>query len=143
MVSNLKSESTMLGLIMLVDEDDIDLMINLRVIKKAKFASEPLLFTSPRESLDYLLENKDNPNRIPELVFLDINMPKMNGFDFLEEFKTLPDSIQEKCKVVMLSSSIHPSDVEKAQTYPQCIKYMNKPLSRASLSNLTDFISQQ
>ena len=87
------------------------------------------------------MANADNPDQIPELIFLDINMPLMDGFDFLEEFKNYPQPLQEKCKVIMLSSSIHPSDVERAQSYPQCVKYMNKPLSKGSLANLNDFLN--
>lgn len=129
-----------MNLIMLVDEDDIDLMISERLVKKADFAAEFISFTSSLDSLEYLKENADNPEAIPELIFLDINMPEMDGFGFLEEYKNYPTQVQEKCKVVMLSSSIHPDDVEKAQTYPQCIKYMNKPLSKGYLEQLYNFI---
>ena len=72
----------------------------------------------------------------PDFITMDINMPVMNGFEFLEEYKDLPETVQQKAKVIMLSSSINPRDVEKAKGFSQVMDYMNKPLSQASLKDL-------
>ena len=126
----------MLNLVMLVDEDDIDLLINERIIKKAGFADRIIKFDSSQSALDYLKEQANTPENIPELAFLDINMPIMNGFDFMDAYQSYPLKVQEKCKIIMLSSTIHPDDVKKAEAYPQCLKYMNKPLGKAVLEVL-------
>ena len=128
--------------ILLVDDDPADNFYHKIILEESEYVGSIQSVLNGQEAFSYLNNLIQAEQILPDLIFLDINMPKMNGFDFLDEFQTLPASILDNCKIVMLSSSIHPADVEKAQKYPECIKYMNKPLSRASLGNLADFIQQ-
>jgi CheY-like chemotaxis protein len=75
-------------------------------------------------------------NILPEVIFLDIDMPLMDGFQFLDEFEKLGSNTKEKCKIVMLTSSINPQDVNKSKNYLYVKKYINKPLSQENLENL-------
>ncbi|MCB9233069.1 MAG: response regulator [Bacteroidia bacterium] len=114
---------------MLVDEDEIDNIINQKIIESNSFADEILVYQTGQEALEYLSSNSKDNAALPDLIFLDINMPIMDGFQFLEEFEKMPDSVKTKCKIIMLSSSISPRDIDRAASNKYVIKYLNKPLN--------------
>jgi CheY-like chemotaxis protein len=119
--------------VLLVDDNDIDNFINERIITSSFFADKVVVKTSARAALDFLRDNVSNPETLPEVIFLDLNMPVMDGFAFLEEYKNIPDSAKGACKIVVLSSSISPEDINKAFTNPLVKKYLNKPLAEKYL----------
>lgn len=123
--------------VMLVDDNDIDNIINEKIIEANSFAETILVFQTGQEGLDYLVANKDNVDALPEIVFLDINMPIMDGFQFLEEFEKFNANILGKCKVIMLSSSISPKDIDRAASNKYVKKYLNKPLNKRYLEAIT------
>lgn len=123
--------------IMLVDEDEIDNLINQKIIESNSFAEEILVFQTGQDALDYLAEHKDNKDALPELIFLDINMPIMDGFQFLEKYDAFPEDLKEHCKIIMLSSSISPRDIDRAASNRFVIKYLNKPLNSRYLEAIT------
>jgi len=119
--------------VMLIDDNDIDNLINSRIITSHNFASFVDVRTTTESALDYLRAlAADSPN-IPSVIFLDLNMPIMDGFAFLEEFEKMADHIKRSSKVVVLSSSISPDDINKASTNAYVVKYINKPLSESYL----------
>lgn len=122
---------------MLVDEDEIDNIINQKIIESNNFSEEILVFQAGQDALAYLSENAGNADRLPEIIFLDINMPIMDGFQFLEEFENLEASIHGKCRIIMLSSSISPRDIDRAASNRFVIKYLNKPLNSRYLEAIT------
>lgn len=83
------------------------------------------------DALDFL-----EINDFPDLIFLDIQMPKMDGFGFLDNFLNFPKEKKEKCKIIMLSSSMDPNDINRAKKHPYVIDYLNKPLSEESLNEV-------
>jgi len=89
-------------------------------------------FTGTAKALEYL------ENFPVDLIFLDINMPKMNGFDFLEEYKKLPEAVKKKCIIVMLSSSLLPEDRELAMNNPYVCQFLNKPLTGDKLKDVVN-----
>ncbi len=99
--------------------------INQVIIKHAKFAEEVLAKTSVQDALDYLKWSKAS-GEIPEVIFLDLNMPEMDGWDFIDAFKKLNLS---DTKVVILTSSISANDKNKAHSYSEISAYIAKPLS--------------
>ena len=116
--------------VMLVDEDDIDNIINQKIMESNNFSEKILVLQAGADALNYLAEHGDNPDELPEIIFLDINMPIMDGFQFLEEFEELKKPlVHEKCKVIMLSSSISPKDIDRAASNRFVKKYLNKPLN--------------
>jgi CheY-like chemotaxis protein len=122
--------------VMLIDEDQIDNFINERMITSTNFAENVIVKPSAMEGLEYLRDILENNKTLPELIFLDLNMPVMNGFGFLEEFdhivKQFPH-LKEDCKIIVLSSSISAADIDRASTNPYVRKYLNKPLSQKYL----------
>ena len=126
--------------VMLIDDNEIDNLINQKMIEAASIAEHIYIHTGARSAIEFLrnLEklDKETKNVMPEVIFLDIDMPLMDGFQFLDEFEKLSEETKKKCKVVMLTSSINPQDVNKSKKYSYVKKYINKPLSQDNLANL-------
>lgn len=117
--------------VLLIDDNDIDNFINERMITTNHFSSRVIVKNSGETALQYLRDNAEG--ELPKIVFLDLNMPVMDGFAFLEEFEKLPEGVKAQCKVIVLSSSISPEDINRASTNPYVVKYVNKPLNERYL----------
>jgi CheY-like chemotaxis protein len=118
--------------VLLIDDNEIDNFINERMITSSHFASSVEVQNSADRALDALRALTEN-SEIPEIIFLDLNMPVKDGFAFLKEYEELPDFICNTARIVVLSSSISPEDISKASTNPHVFKYVNKPLSEKYL----------
>jgi CheY-like chemotaxis protein len=119
--------------VLLVDDNEIDNLINERIISSSGFASDVKVRNSVDGALAYLREIADNTELTPEFVFLDLNMPVRDGFSFLEEYSTLPETITSKARIIVVSSSMSTEDINKASSNPYVLKYINKPLSEKYL----------
>lgn len=126
----------MLNLVMLIDDNEIDNFISKRIIELSQFAKRVEVKDSGRSALEYLEQHKDEPDLLPELIFLDINMPIVDGFMFLYELENFPKTVQKKCKVVILSSSDNKKDIDKIISNDHVIKFITKPLTDQALSEL-------
>jgi CheY-like chemotaxis protein len=87
----------------------------------------------------YKLLDSSDIAELPSIILLDINMPISDGWDFLEMYDTIGDDKKEKIKIYMLSSSINPVDVEKANAHPRIIKYITKPIRDEVLEEIIQF----
>lgn len=121
---------------MIVDDAKIDRYIAEKVVAKNSFAEKVISVESAILALEYLQNHNIEQEGLPDLIFLDINMPEMNGFEFLEEYSKLPQRIRKKCIIVMLSSSLHPEDKELALQNPYVCQFLSKPLSQHKLESL-------
>ncbi|MCX6291414.1 MAG: response regulator [Bacteroidetes bacterium] len=118
--------------VLLIDDNDIDNFINERMITTTSFSISVVVKTSAESALEYL-RLQSGEEHLPQVIFLDLNMPVMDGFGFLAEYEKLADSIKKFCKVIVLSSSISPEDINRASTNPYVVKYINKPLNEKYL----------
>src|SRR5438874_1958253 len=114
---------------LLIDDNDIDNFINERMITTTNFAKTVVVKTSAEAALEYLRKYDSDTSVMPQVIFLDLNMPVVDGFGFLEEYERLPDPLKKFCKIIVLSSSISPEDINRASTNPYVMKYVNKPLN--------------
>ncbi|KOY88280.1 chemotaxis protein CheY [bacterium 336/3] len=126
---------------MLVDDNDTDNFISKRIIEITKFAKRVEIKNSGKSALQYLQDNQGNVENLPDLIFLDINMPIVDGFVFLFEFEMFPDELKNKCKVVILSSSDNKRDIEKIVDNEYVIKFITKPLTDNALNEVKNLLS--
>lgn len=119
--------------IMIVDDNKIDLFVGQKIIEKVSAGSNIRTFTSANAAIVFLkiLEGKDvYPTMFtPDIILLDINMPEMDGFQFLDEFNKLTRINKTKIKIYMLTSSTNSQDIKKAQNQNSCVGFLNKPLT--------------
>jgi CheY-like chemotaxis protein len=129
----------MLTKILCVDDDPITLMLCKKVIAKANFTGEIESAKDGVEALkffDSLIGDDSNNEDYPELIFLDLNMPIMDGWEFLDEFsKNLTQSFP-KTKIIVLSSSVDPKDINKSKSYPMVLDFLPKPITVEMLNNI-------
>jgi CheY-like chemotaxis protein len=132
----------MLSKILFVDDDPITLMLCKKVIEKAEFSKEIITASNGEDALKYLetLKSTDKDNPL-QLMFLDLNMPIMGGWEFLDAF-TDENYISSfpKLKVIVLSSTIDPKDIEKSRSYPMVINFLSKPITKQMLQSIEDSI---
>ncbi|MEM9858071.1 MAG: response regulator [Bacteroidota bacterium] len=121
---------------MLVDDNETDNFISKRIIEITKFANRVEVKNSGKSALDYLRDNQDNLEDLPNLIFLDINMPIVDGFVFLYEFEKFNNQIKDKCKVIILSSSDNKRDIDKIVNNNHVIKFITKPLTETALEEV-------
>ncbi|MEQ5872178.1 response regulator [Sagittula sp. NFXS13] len=125
---------------MCIDDEAIDLKLNRRVLKRTGLYATILDFVSAEAALEHL---SANPEQRIDVIFLDINMPRMNGFDFLEAIKTeFRDDLVE-CVVIMLTTSLHPKDQARAEAIELVREYLNKPLTDLDARRIAIQIGEQ
>ena len=141
MLNPMSQDNKKLFAVMLVDDNEIDNLINQKMIEAANITENIFTHTGARSAIEFLkncekIQQTGVKNIMPEMIFLDIDMPLMDGFQFLDEFDKLSEETKKSCNVVMLTSSINPQDVNKSKKYSYVKKYINKPLSQENLQKL-------
>ncbi|CAD5252778.1 MULTISPECIES: response regulator [unclassified Imperialibacter] len=123
-----------LNCILLVDDDEPTNFINTIILRNADISNQVMAFQWGEEALRYLThkngyipQSEEYPT--PDLILLDINMPKMNGWEFLEEYKKLPHELINRIKLIMLTTSINPDDEQKARSIKEVKDFFTKPLT--------------
>lgn len=130
--------SSMVEKTMLIDDSDIDLFIQRRFLEVYEFSTQLLQYKSANEALEWLKKlNGDTP---PDVIFLDLNMPETDGFEFLKIFKDLPEKITNKSKIVVLTSSNSIQDKDMAFGYKNVIQFITKPLKQNDIEELRRII---
>jgi CheY-like chemotaxis protein len=127
-----------IGAVMLVDDNDTDNFISKRIIEITKFSDNVIVKNSGKSALDYLLENENDADKIPDIIFLDINMPIVDGFVFLYEYEKFGNAIKDKCRVIILSSSDNKRDIDKIINNDFVIKFVTKPLTENTLEEIRE-----
>lgn len=123
---------------MLVDDNDTDNFISKRIIEITEFSDNVIVKNSGKSALDYLLDNEKNPENIPDIIFLDINMPIVDGFVFLYEYEKFGNTVKDKCRVIILSSSDNKRDIDKIINNDFVIKFVTKPLTEKTLEEILE-----
>src|ERR1700749_4525678 len=123
--------------ILLVDDDEINNFISIKLIKKALLTTEIMACLNGKFAIDQLVEiQRKDPSKLPDYILLDINMPIMNGWEFLDEYKRLNIDPLGKSKIFIISSSVFSNDINKARSYPLVKDFISKPLNVEKIIDL-------
>ena len=122
--------------ILLVDDNSIDNFVHKRAIIKFNLSTIIIAKDSALDALEYLKSCENIEDMQPDLIFLDINMPCMNGWEFLQEFELLDKKLQSNVKIIMLSTSDNADDIARAKNMSMVSDYMTKPLTIVNLKEI-------
>ncbi|MDP5092280.1 MAG: response regulator [Polaribacter sp.] len=118
-----------LDTILLIDDDPATNFLHKFILQKESCAENILAFQNAEEALEYIKETIKSGFHYPELIFLDINMPRMNGWEFIEEYNKISNENKVSKIVVMLTTSLDPKDKEKAESIKDINQFLSKPLT--------------
>ncbi|HSU49679.1 MAG TPA: response regulator [Segetibacter sp.] len=121
--------------VLLVEDDPITVMVCDRVIQMTAFAGKVKSCENGKIGIDYLSAFEEG-SRPPDIIFLDINMPVMNGWDFLEEFEKIRSRFISLPRIYLLSSTVDPEDYKKAKKFSLVEDFISKPLSKEALQGI-------
>lgn len=126
--------------VMLVDDNDVDNYISQRMIELSDFSEKILVKNNGKSALEYLEEHQDNSEQLPDIIFLDISMPIVDGYVFLYEFEKYSELLKSKSKVVILTSSDNKQDIDRMTDNEFVFKYVTKPLTEVTLNEIRALI---
>lgn len=115
--------------ILIIDDNDTDLLIAKIVIEKSGFKGNIVTKNSGKGALEYLDSIQNEPEKWPQVIFLDINMPVVNGFVFLYEYEKMPENFRKVSKIAVLTSSDNKTDMERFMVSDAVIDFVSKPIS--------------
>jgi len=127
----------------IIDDDIINNKLCRKIIEKTYPDSSITDFTSAKEGLDHIVQHYSTPGDEKVIVLLDINMPVMNAWDFLNIFDTFSSQLKHRVKIHILSSSINKDDMMRAQTNENVAFYLVKPLTRESIKVIVNTINEK
>lgn len=122
----------------IIDDDPIFIYSTKRVMKDVNFSEEVIVYNNGQDAIDGLKEIIAKGEKIPSIIFLDLNMPIMNGWEFLEEFVQIPNNNRKEITIYIISSSIDPRDLERIKNYEVVNNYILKPVVREDLQTILE-----
>tara|TARA_R110000868_G_scaffold378658_3_gene644180 strand:+ start:39866 stop:40270 length:405 start_codon:yes stop_codon:yes gene_type:complete len=122
----------------IVDDDLIFHLTTQTFIERRKIHKRVFLFHNGKEAIDYLFEHKKVAEELPDIILLDINMPIMDGWDFLEEYLPLKSELPKEIVIYIVSSSLDRDDFERAKTISAVKNYVIKPIDQSKLDEIID-----
>lgn len=117
----------------LVDDDDIYQYMMKRELRNTQLVKEIQIFPNGEQAMQFFSSKKDHPNDLPDIIFLDLNMPIMNGWQFLDEYLLLRPRLNKEIVIVLITSSFDGKDMERAKGYDEVTDYIVKPITRDRL----------
>jgi len=120
----------------LIDDDQVFQFVTSKTLKKINPDVKVEKFLDGEQGIDRIKNSIDNQKGLPDVVLLDINMPFLNGWQFLKEFRSIEDKIEKEVHIYMLTSSDDPEDLEKAKQFSELSGYLIKPVTEDELEVL-------
>ena len=130
-------------IICIVDDDDVYKYTVTKSIEKNKLAKKVLIFSDGEEAINFMIDNVANSNHLPDIIFLDINMPIMDGFQFMDEYVKLKPFVGKKIIIYMVTSSIDDADIERAKKISDISDYIVKPIKVEQLTEIIETLEKE
>lgn len=122
--------------ICLIDDDSVLHFLVENLVKINHYSLDMIGFKNGKEGIDYLTSYSNEPDKIPDIIILDINMPIMDGWDFLDEYKKIKNTLSKNPAINIMSSSNRPEDKEKARSYEDVNGYFEKPIDEEIMKKM-------
>ncbi|MCB4797413.1 response regulator [Neotamlana laminarinivorans] len=122
--------------ICIIDDDEVYQFTTLQMLKKINLEKNVMAFYDGEEAINFFLDHLDETSKLPDVIFLDINMPIMDGFQFMNEYIKIKPQVGKKITIYMISSSVDPIDLEKAKNISEISDYIIKPIKRGELKSI-------
>ena len=122
-------------LVWIIDDDDISKYVMKRYLNQLS-VTRIIDFPDSLQPLKFIQNNVRSTDELPDIIFLDLHMPMLNGFDFIKDFQKVASQIEKDIKIVMLTSSINAEDVEIAKSFPEISNYFIKPIKHRDLEKI-------
>ena len=122
--------------VMIIDDNTIDLYVCARMITKNNIGKKVLEYSVATEALKYLQDNQDNFSALPQIIFVDIYMPLMTGFEFMEQYDKLSPALKDHCKVYIISSTIDNDDIIRSRIDTNVVSFHVKPITKEFLDRI-------
>jgi CheY-like chemotaxis protein len=129
--------------ILLIDDDSISNFITEKLILRENFAQEVVSFLSGEAALTYLKKQHQQHLPAPDIIFLDLNMPEMDGWEFMSEFKKFPQEFTQSSRVFMLSSAVDSKDIVQARNMEEIEDFISKPLTKEDMGVIRERSTDQ
>lgn len=123
--------------LVVIDDDPIDHFVMKHALRGNDYFDTTTYTIYGSLVLDYIEENKSKPDKLPDVILLDLNMPGFSGWDFLDRMQEMSSDIRKNIKVHVLTSSIRPTDKEHAEQYPFVRSFISKPFEANAITSLT------
>jgi CheY-like chemotaxis protein len=127
--------------LIIIDDSELDRFIIQRIVRHIDKSLSVYSFSNAQQALEYIRSNEFNNQKLFKLILLDLRMPVMNGFQFIEEFEKLPLEIQEKHKIIVLSTTRNPSDISRLLSYRAVASMLEKPITKERLQSIISELS--
>lgn len=127
----------------IVDDDEIYQYTVVKVLENFGLAEKIQVFSDGDEAFTFLLDNIDNPEALPDVILLDINMPIMDGFQFMEEYVKIKPKVGKKIVIYMVSSSVDSVDIERAKSISEISDYIIKPIKPGELRRIINELYEE
>ena len=115
---------------MLIDDDEIFTYIIKKIIEESEISEQITIFNNGRDAINYLTEVADEETLLPKVIFLDLNMPLLDGWGFLDEYIRLKPKMCKKINLYVITSSVSTYDHEKSKEYSDITDFIVKPLAK-------------
>lgn len=126
----------------IIDDDPIFIYGTKRIMKEVDFCEDIIVYNNGQEALEWFAKISKLGQKVPEVIFLDLNMPIMNGWELLDELTQLPSNNLEKTLIYIISSSVDPRDLERVKNYSLVDNYILKPITPNDLESVLKSIPQ-
>tara|TARA_R110002051_G_scaffold111608_2_gene184211 strand:- start:13581 stop:13988 length:408 start_codon:yes stop_codon:yes gene_type:complete len=119
-----------------IDDDPIYVFISKKLIVEENFCKNIRVFENGKNAIEAIVDNGTAKQQLPNIIFLDLTMPVMNGWEFLESFQASPIENKETIKIIVMSSSINPLEIDMIKSYAIVSEYIVKPITPADLAKI-------